>query len=235
MLELRENHALGWMVRALLIIYQCGWVKDGWGKPLLFLLFIPYGLGPSRIWGETPMSIFGHDSISKIQMWIVNLLRFPHWYSTETSSSPLLYFIFVNSIIIYLVIQVITLKFISLSPLSNSHPMVSKFYPFSFKSVLSIFLPLYLCSHSSGSGFRRLSLVSPAVVSSLQSNLHIAAKITLLKFRSDCVISPPQKPLMNALAYPIESKPLNINEEPKIGLQALFFPDLLCSDPPMLW
>lgn len=82
-----------------------------------------------------------------------------------------------------------------------------------FKSILSTFLPLALCYHSPGSGFIHLLLVSPALVSSLQVNLHVIANITLLKFRSIHVIFP-QTPVMTALAYTIESKLVNVIEDP---------------------
>lgn len=57
--QLRGNHVLGWMVRALLVIDQYGWTPDNWGKPILLILFTPsYNvLETTQIRGNTDISI----------------------------------------------------------------------------------------------------------------------------------------------------------------------------------
>ena len=63
-------------------------------------------------------------------------------------------------------------------------------------------------------GLGPLSLVPSAVPSSFQSNLYTVVKIIPLNLRNDHIISPPQKPFMTAPAYTIESKLVNMIEDP---------------------
>lgn len=85
-------------------------------------------------------------------------------------------------------------------------------------------------------GLGPLSLVPSAVASSFQSNLYTVVKIIPLNLRNDHIISPPQKPFMTAPAYTIESKLVNMIEDPVSSSKLPFFPPLglIYSDPPML-
>lgn len=182
------------MVRALLVIDQCGWVWDHWGKPIPLFLFIPPGWGPLRP-GMTPI----HPSLVMIPLlrsrceltnfwyFLMDTLLIPHLSHLHTSSSLM-----------------------ASSSTCSPKSQTSSFY-LSIKQFISCDLELlsllfqkclkHLPSSScllplSGSGSSQLSLVSPALVSPLQFH-HIAAKITLLKFRTNHVISS-QKLLMTA-------------------------------------
>lgn len=142
--------------------------------------------------------------VSEIALWIL---------PTDTLSFSPAYIIFVNgiNIIIHLVTQIINLKFISLlllqfTPPGSVHLM----------SRVSFFLQVVTATLLA-QGLGPLSLVPSAVPSSFQSNLYTVVKIILLNLRNDHVISPPQKPFMTAPAYTIESKLVNMIEDPVSG------------------